>query len=242
MSVNGDPQTGINAWNNLSPSLQNALLVQFYKQGPTPERVLRSMTDAAQNGTPYVPQIGVDGAGATYAANEAAITQALAGAPAEFSSRWDALGPSKPATGGASQSSSAAAPVAAPGNQASPAPPPSSDAPLGIFSGKPMRFFGAPIFDTRTPSAPPGQRLIRRECIAGRARSAIPERCLSRISEAVERAPGAVALRFSSRLSDTQTRAGRSAAGFFCFFHLVSGIGRRPHGAVISSTRQARRR
>jgi hypothetical protein len=41
-------------------------------------------------------------------------------------------------------------------NQAAPAPS-GSDAALGIVSGKPMRFFGAPIFDTRTPSAPSGQ-------------------------------------------------------------------------------------
>jgi hypothetical protein len=94
MSVNGDPKTGINAWNNLSPSRQNALLVQFYKQGPTPDRVLRNMVLATRNGDPYVPQIGADGAGARYVANEAAIAQALAGGPADFSSRWDALGPS----------------------------------------------------------------------------------------------------------------------------------------------------
>ncbi|AUC98407.1 hypothetical protein CWS35_32250 [Bradyrhizobium sp. SK17] len=72
MSVNGDPTTGINAWNGLSPELQRALLVQFYKQGPTPERVLRSKSSAAQHGIPYVPQIGADGAGATYLANQAA--------------------------------------------------------------------------------------------------------------------------------------------------------------------------
>jgi hypothetical protein len=78
MSVNGDPTTGINAWNGLSPSLQNALLVQYYKQGPAPQRVQAAMMAAAQNGLPYVPKIGTDGAGATYIANEAAIKQALA--------------------------------------------------------------------------------------------------------------------------------------------------------------------
>jgi hypothetical protein len=142
MRVNGDAQTGVDAWNKLSPSHQNALLVQFYKQGPAPERVLRSMTLAARYGAPYVPQIGLDGAGATYVANEAAFAQALVGAPADFSSRWDALGPSSPRTTGA------------PDNQAAPAPPPGSDPPQGIVSGKPIRFLGAPIFDTRMPAKP----------------------------------------------------------------------------------------
>src|ERR1700722_10572221 len=78
MTVDGDLTTGINTWNSLDSSTINALLVQFYKQGPTPNAVLTNMTVAAQNGFPYVPQIGVDGAGVTYLANEAAITQALA--------------------------------------------------------------------------------------------------------------------------------------------------------------------
>ncbi|MGY3534171.1 hypothetical protein ACVISU_006939 [Bradyrhizobium sp. USDA 4452] len=50
MSINGDPTTGINAWNGLSPELQRALLVQFYKQGPTPARVLRNKWNAVQRG------------------------------------------------------------------------------------------------------------------------------------------------------------------------------------------------
>lgn len=110
------------------------------------------MSDATRNGVPYVPQIGADGAGATYVANEAAIAQALAGAPADFSTRWDALGPSNSRTTSPSQSNSSASPGAAPGNPAAPPSPSGSDAPLGIVSGKPMRFFGAPIFDTRRPS------------------------------------------------------------------------------------------
>ena len=40
------------------------------------------------------------------------------------------------------------------GVQTNPGSQPHSEAPIGIFSGKPMRFFGAPIFDTRTPSSP----------------------------------------------------------------------------------------
>jgi hypothetical protein len=91
MSINGDPKTGIDAWNALSPELRSALLVQFYKQGPTPERVLRSKWTAAQNGVPYIPQIGTDGAGATYLANQAAVAQALADAPADFAGRWSAV-------------------------------------------------------------------------------------------------------------------------------------------------------
>ena len=90
MSVNGDPATGVKAWGALDPSTQNALLVQFYKQGPTPNRVLTRMMTAAQDGVPYVSQVGVDGAGATYLANEPAITQALADGPANFSDRWSA--------------------------------------------------------------------------------------------------------------------------------------------------------
>lgn len=91
MSVNGDPTTGINTWNGLSPELQRALLVQFYKQGPTPERVLSSKWNAAQNHAPYIPQIGADGAGATYLANRAAVAQALADAPTDFAGRWNAM-------------------------------------------------------------------------------------------------------------------------------------------------------
>jgi hypothetical protein len=90
MSVNGDPTTGIDAWKRLDPSTRNALLVQFYKQGPTPRLAQEKMTLAAEMGAPYVPQIGADGAGATYLANEAAIIQALAG-PASFSDRWNAI-------------------------------------------------------------------------------------------------------------------------------------------------------
>ncbi|MGY3444172.1 MULTISPECIES: hypothetical protein [unclassified Bradyrhizobium] len=103
MSVNGDPTTGINAWNGLSPELQRALLVQFYKQGPTPERVLRSKWSAAQHGIPYVPQIGADGAGATCLANQAAVAQALADGPADFADRWSAV-PASAARGGVAQS------------------------------------------------------------------------------------------------------------------------------------------
>lgn len=88
MSVNGDLTTGINAWNSLDPSTQNALLVQFYKQGPTPRLAQEKMTLAAEMGAPYVPGVGADGAGATYLANEPAITQALADGPANFSDRW----------------------------------------------------------------------------------------------------------------------------------------------------------
>ncbi|MBR0756574.1 hypothetical protein JQ604_30720 [Bradyrhizobium jicamae] len=91
MSINGDLKTGINSWHGLTPELQRALLVQYYKQGPTPERVKARQEIAAQNGVPYVPQIGVDGAGATYLANQGAITKALADAPADFASRWEAI-------------------------------------------------------------------------------------------------------------------------------------------------------
>ena len=91
MSVSGDPDTGLSAWNNLNPALQQALLVQFYKQGPTPERVLRSKSNAAERGAPYVPQIGADGAGATYLANQAAVARALADAPTDFAGRWNAM-------------------------------------------------------------------------------------------------------------------------------------------------------
>ena len=90
MSVNGDLTTGTDAWKRLDPSTRNALLVQFYKQGPTPKLALKNAMIAAQNGVPYVPQIGADGAGATYLANEAAIIQALANGPASFSDRWNA--------------------------------------------------------------------------------------------------------------------------------------------------------
>ena len=90
MSVQGDPTTGVNAWKRLDPSTRNALLVQFYKQGPTPTRVLRNAMIAAQNGIPYTPRVGVDGAGATYLANEPAIIQALADGPASFAHRWNA--------------------------------------------------------------------------------------------------------------------------------------------------------
>ena len=90
MSVQGDPTTGVNAWKRLDPSTRNALLVQFYKQGPTPRLAQEKMTLAAETGAPYVPQIGADGAGATYLANEAAIVRALADGPASFSDRWNA--------------------------------------------------------------------------------------------------------------------------------------------------------
>jgi len=90
MSVDGDPTTGIDAWKRLDPPTRNALLVQFYKQGPTPKLALKSAMIAAQNGVPYVPRVGVDGAGATYLANEPAIIQALADGPASFSDRWNA--------------------------------------------------------------------------------------------------------------------------------------------------------
>ena len=90
MSVQGDLTTGIDAWKRLDPSTRNALLVQFYKQGPTPTRALRNAMIAAQNGVPYVPRVGMDGAGATYLANESAIIQALADGPASFSDRWNA--------------------------------------------------------------------------------------------------------------------------------------------------------
>jgi hypothetical protein len=53
--------------------------------------VLRSKSNAAQRGVPYVPQIGADGGGATYLANQAAVAQALADAPADFAGRWDAM-------------------------------------------------------------------------------------------------------------------------------------------------------
>lgn len=90
MSANGDLTTGIDAWNHLDPSTRNALLVQFYKQGPTPRLAQDKMTLAAEMGAPYVPQVGPDGAGATYLANEAAITRALADGPTSFSDRWNA--------------------------------------------------------------------------------------------------------------------------------------------------------
>ena len=90
MSVNGDLTTGADAWKRLDPSTRNALLVQFYKQGPTPRLAQEKMTLAAETGAPYVPQLGADGAGATYLANEAAIVRALADGPASFSDRWNA--------------------------------------------------------------------------------------------------------------------------------------------------------
>ncbi|MBR0959850.1 hypothetical protein [Bradyrhizobium japonicum] len=91
MSVNGDLTTGSDAWKRLDPSTRNALLVQFYKQGPTPKLALKNAMIAAQNGVPYVPRVGVDGAGATYLANEAAIVRALADGPASFPDRWNAI-------------------------------------------------------------------------------------------------------------------------------------------------------
>lgn len=90
MSVNGDLTTGADAWKRLDPSTRNALLVQFYKQGPTPKLALKNAMIAAQSSAPYVPRVGVDGAGATYLANESAIIQALADGPASFSDRWNA--------------------------------------------------------------------------------------------------------------------------------------------------------
>lgn len=90
MSVNGDLTTGADAWRRLDPSTRNALLVQFYKQGPTPKLALKNAMIAAQNAVPYVPRIGVDGAGATYLVNEPAIIRALADGPASFSDRWSA--------------------------------------------------------------------------------------------------------------------------------------------------------
>ena len=90
MSVNGDLTTGIDAWERLDPSTRNALLVQFYKQGPTPKLALKNAMIAAQNSLRYVPRIGVDGAGATYLANEPAIVRALTDGPASFSDRWNA--------------------------------------------------------------------------------------------------------------------------------------------------------
>ena len=91
ISVDGDLATGADAWKRLGPSTRNALLVQFYKQGPTPKLALKNAMIAAQNGVPYVPRIGVDGAGATYLANEPAIVQALADGPAGFSDRWNVI-------------------------------------------------------------------------------------------------------------------------------------------------------
>lgn len=68
-----------------------AYLREGVKQGPTPKLALKNAMIAAQNGVPYVPQVGVDGAGATYLANEPAIIRALADGPASFSDRWSAI-------------------------------------------------------------------------------------------------------------------------------------------------------
>jgi hypothetical protein len=57
-SVNADLPTGVDAWNRLDPSTRNALLVQFYKQGPTPRLAQEKMTLAAEMGAPYVPKLG----------------------------------------------------------------------------------------------------------------------------------------------------------------------------------------
>ncbi|MGL1161898.1 hypothetical protein ACSTKX_25000, partial [Vibrio parahaemolyticus] len=53
--------------------------------------MLRSKSNAAERGAPYVPQIGADGAGATYLANQAAVARALADAPTDFAGRWNAM-------------------------------------------------------------------------------------------------------------------------------------------------------
>lgn len=68
-----------------------AHLREGVKQGLTPKLALKNAIIAAQNGVPYVPQVGVDGAGATYLANEPAIIRALADGPASFSDRWSAI-------------------------------------------------------------------------------------------------------------------------------------------------------
>ncbi|MHC2252536.1 hypothetical protein ACVILK_002228 [Bradyrhizobium embrapense] len=51
----------------------------------------------------YVPQIGADGAGATYLANQSAVAQALADGPADFADRWSAV-PASAASGGPARS------------------------------------------------------------------------------------------------------------------------------------------
>lgn len=100
MSINGEPTTGIVAWNALNPDIQRALLVQYYKQGPTPDLVTANKRIAARSGIPYVPRIGADGAAATYLANQGAIIRTLADAPADFSDRWGAT-PESTSSGGA---------------------------------------------------------------------------------------------------------------------------------------------
>ncbi len=66
---------GEDAWNGLDPALQNALLVQHHNQGPA--RNIAASVAAAQNGIPYIPQIGDDGAGANYVDNEGVLAVAL---------------------------------------------------------------------------------------------------------------------------------------------------------------------
>lgn len=66
---------GEDAWNSLSPIMQNALSVQYYNQGP--DRNIKAARDAARNGVAYEPRIGFDGAGANYVENEPILAAAL---------------------------------------------------------------------------------------------------------------------------------------------------------------------
>ena len=68
---------GEEAWNSLSPTMQNALAVQYYNQGP--DRNIKAAQAAYNNGGAYEPHIGSDGAGANYVANEAVLIAALTG-------------------------------------------------------------------------------------------------------------------------------------------------------------------
>ncbi|MBH5400898.1 hypothetical protein HZZ13_24420 [Bradyrhizobium sp. CNPSo 4010] len=52
MSVHGNLTTGIDAWKRLDPSTRNALLVQFYKQGPTPKLALKKRDDCCAERLP----------------------------------------------------------------------------------------------------------------------------------------------------------------------------------------------
>jgi hypothetical protein len=66
---------GEGEWNSLRPTMRNALLTQYYNQGPS--AYIKNALLANQSGDAYVPRIGTDGAGANYVANEGILGVAM---------------------------------------------------------------------------------------------------------------------------------------------------------------------
>lgn len=58
MSANGDLTTGIDAWKRLDTSTRNALLVQFYKQGPTRNSRRTMRWSPRRTAFPMFPKLG----------------------------------------------------------------------------------------------------------------------------------------------------------------------------------------